>query len=240
MGKGFMIFLQARMSSTRLPGKVMMRVNGKPLLWYSTTRLKKSKKSDGLVVLTSTNQDDDIIEDFCKSNSIAYFRGNLEDVLDRYYQAAKKYNAKYIVRVTGDCPLIDWEILDEMISFFSKNKDNYDYVSNSLKPYSFPQGTDVEITSFKTLEIAWREAESSYDREHVMPYIVNSGKFRVFRYYFAKGNYSNYRLCVDYKEDFETIKGIIEQGCGMCTTMEIIDLLKENPSLVKNEMYLRS
>jgi len=166
--------IQARMSSTRLPKKVMLKIGEKPVLWYVYNRVKLSKKVNEIIIATSSDKSDDPIEKFCREENIKFFRGSLEDVLDRFYYAAKRFNFEYILRITADCPLIDREIMDKGIDlhFASSNPENT-YTSNTLE-YTFPDGLDIEIFSFKLLEEAWKNAKLKSEREHVTPYIRKS------------------------------------------------------------------
>ena len=149
--------IQARMGSSRLPGKVLMKSdNGRPLLYHVVNQLRHCTKVKNLVIATTTNQEDDEIEKFANNNTIDVFRGSEKDVLDRYFQCAKKYSFSTIVRITSDCPLIDPQIVDKVIErFFS---GNYDYATNTLIR-TFPIGTDVEVFSFSVLETAWKNAQ---------------------------------------------------------------------------------
>ena len=160
--------LQARYSSSRLPKKVLKTILEKPMLLHQIERLQHSKMIDKLVVATSTSASDDLIAEMCLDNNIDVFRGNLDDVLDRFYQCAKTYDPKYIVRLTGDCPLIDWQVVDRTIEFFFKG--NFDFVETSLK---FPDGLDVEIMSIEALKMAWEAAILPSEKEHVTQFIVN-------------------------------------------------------------------
>ena len=163
--------IQARMSSTRLPGKVMMTIDGtNTLLYYVITQLQHSKLLDKIIVATTNLQEDDIIVKFIEKMGIGYFRGNSTDVLDRYYQCAKRFSISKIIRITGDNPLIDPSIVDQVIHKFESGL--YDYVATQ-PPRTFPQGTDYEVFSFKALERAWHEAKKPSEREHVTPYFYN-------------------------------------------------------------------
>ena len=171
--------IQARMGSSRLPGKVLMKSgNGMPLLYHVINQLRYCSKVKNLVIATTTNQEDDSIEKFANDNSVNIFRGKEKDVLDRYFQCAKKYSFSTIVRITSDCPLIDPQIVDKVIErFFS---GNYDYATNTLIR-TFPIGTDVEVFSFSVLETAWKNAQLPSEREHVTPYIYNHPEiFNIF------------------------------------------------------------
>ena len=195
--------VQARISSSRLPAKILLPGYNKPLLLHLIERLKKSKLINSVIVATSKNPLDDLIYDLCSLKKIKVYRGNLNDLLSRYYNCAKKHNADHIVRVTSDCPLIDPKIIDLMIRKYLSLK-KLDFLSNTHPP-SYPDGFDVEIFSFRALEKAFRSAKNSYEREHVTPFIWdNPKKFRLFNYTTLKNDnlYKKYRLTLDYKEDF--------------------------------------
>ncbi len=169
--------IQARMGSNRLPGKVLMKSdNGTPILYHVINQLRHCSKVKNLVIATTTNQEDDEIEKFADNNSVDVFRGNEKDVLDRYFQCAKKYSFSTIVRITADCPLIDPQIVDKVIEqFFS---GNYDFATNTLTR-TFPIGTDVEVFSFSALKRTWESAQLPSEREHVTPYLRNERNFKI-------------------------------------------------------------
>ena len=228
--------LQARMSSTRLPNKVLKEVNDKALLAYECERILNSKTIDKLIIATSEDESDNLIESFCKKNKIECFRGPLEDVLSRYYQCAKGYKERNsidklnIVRVTGDCPVIDYQVIDEVISTFENG--DYDYVSNTLTP-TYPDGMDIEICSYEALEYAYENATFKSDREHVTLYIKNSDRFRKFNHK-AQHDFSHLRLTVDEESDFELIKNILEHlyvENKNFTYWDIIVYMSKNPNL---------
>ncbi|MFH2106795.1 MAG: glycosyltransferase family protein [Candidatus Micrarchaeota archaeon] len=197
--------IQARMGSTRLPGKIMKEIAGRPILWHVIERVKRSKKISSIVIATTTNHEDDQVERFCKDNRLFLFRGSMDDVLDRYYNAARQNNADVIVRVTSDCPLVDPDVLDELVNLFLGG--NYDYVSNN-KPPSYPHGLDAEVFSFAALEKAWKEAKLSAEREHVTPYMrKNPGLFRIGNLR-NKADLSKMRWTVDFEEDYLLVKKI--------------------------------
>ncbi len=174
--------IQARMSSSRLPGKVLLDIAGKPMLQWVVERVRQAPGVSEVVVATTDNPADDPIEEFCVKNNILIFRGNQFDVLDRYYQTAKLVNADVIVRVTADCPLIDPNEVDNLLNEFFERK--VDFAANRLPPpwhRTFPIGLDVEIASFAALERAWNEATEIHDREHVMPYLYEvEGRFSTY------------------------------------------------------------
>jgi len=224
--------LQTRMGSTRLPGKVLMKINKNDLILdFVIRQLKFSELIDEIVIATTNLEQDDIIEKYAKDNGIKYFRGSSLDVLDRYYQCAKELKLSTILRVTSDCPLIDPKIVDKIIRKFKEGK--YDYVSNFLS-HSFPNGTEAEMFSFSVLENAWHNGKKSNEREHVTPYIYdNQEKFCLGQIKNEK-DYSNFRWSVDRKDDLELIKAIASKIKKSPILMEdIIQLFIREPELVK-------
>ena len=202
--------VQARMSSTRLPGKVMLKIGKKTILEILLSRLSKSRKIDKIVVCTSKNKNDDLIFRESKRLKFAIFRGSENNVLDRFYKAAKKYKAKNIIRITGDCPLIDSVEVDRLIMAHIEKK--LDYTSNN-NPGSYPDGLDAEIFTMKVLKYTWLNSISDYDKEHVTTYIKRSKKFKKFNLCCEK-NLSDLRLTLDYPKDFILIKKIINSFDG--------------------------
>ena len=173
--------IQARISSTRLPAKILLPGYNKPLLFHLIDRINKCKQINKVVVATSKNSLDDLLYDLCLSKKINVFRGSLDDLLDRYFKCAKKFKADHIVRITSDCPLIDPKIIDSVIKKYLSVK-NLDYMSN-IHPPSYPDGFDVEIFSFKALRKAHVTAKNNFEREHVTPYIWdNLDKFKIKNY----------------------------------------------------------
>ena len=164
------IIIQARVGSTRFPRKILQDVLGKPVLIRQLERVSYAKSFDKLIVATTLNPDDDVIEEICKNEGYEVFRGDENDLLDRHYQAGIKYNADYLVKIPSDCPLIDPQIIDKVIYFFLDNLNKYDFVSN-LHPASYPDGNDVEIMTMSALEIAWKNAKADFEREHTTPFI---------------------------------------------------------------------
>jgi spore coat polysaccharide biosynthesis protein SpsF len=203
------IIVQARMTSTRLPGKVLKPVLGKPLLEYQIERLQRVKLANEIVIATTTNETDEPIVELCNRLAVAYFRGSEEDVLGRYYQAATEHKADLVVRVTSDCPLIDPKVIDEVINLYLKNQSNYDYVSNSLER-TYPRGMDTEVFSFSTLQQAFWEATAQPDREHVTPFIYRQPARYSLGHVIYSEDCSHHRWTVDTAEDFELIQKIIE------------------------------
>jgi len=225
------VIIQARLGSTRLPGKAMKELCGKPLLYYSVKRCSLSKYADKVIVATTTNRNDDKIVRWCEKNNVPYYRGSEEDVLDRYYETSKKFEVDTIVRVTSDCPFIDSEIID-MLVLISRNF-NYDDVVNRWKKRTWPHGLDIEVIKFRALEIAWKKATEKEEREHVTPYILkNPEKFSIFELPYKK-DLSKIRLTVDYPEDFEFARVLIEKfEAHKMNWKELVRLLEEHPEIV--------
>jgi len=165
--------IQARMGSTRFPNKMMERVGSKPLISLVIDRVGKSTLIEKVILATTTKKDDDVLIQIAIEKNIDFFRGSENDVLDRFYNAAKKYKVDTIVRITGDCPFIDPVVIDQVIGLHLEAKS--DYTSN-IKPPTFPDGLDVEVFSFISLEKAWKEAKLNSEREHVTPYIWKNNK----------------------------------------------------------------
>lgn len=242
----FSIIIQARLGSSRLPGKVLRNYKNYNLLYVLIQRLKRSKKINDIIVATTTQKEDDKIVKFCLINSIKYFRGPKNNVLRRYYNAAKKFNVKNIVRITSDCPFIDPKILDKMVLEFKKKK--LDYLSNTYpEPSSYPDGMDIEIFTFDSLRFANKYAKKKTDKEHVTVYIRSQKKFKTFRTDLIKDK-SNYRLTVDYLNDYNLFKKLINKFKKKIFSIkmgEITRFLDQNPRLIsyqkkilRNEKFL--
>jgi len=241
------IIIQARMDSLRLPGKIMKEINGKPLLFYVINQLKNCLESSKIVIATSNTSKDKIVSTYVENLGILSFRGNENDVLDRYYRCAKNFSATEIIRISADSPLIDCNIIQKCKDEFYKK--NADYVSNTIsiqhnKVYrnfnGYPQGQAVEIFSFNVLKKAWKESKNEFEREHVTPYIWNNPS--IFKLSNIKNDtdMSKARLVVDYKEDFELVKKIIEEfpKDHIFSLEEIIDFLNKHPNLYEiNSKY---
>jgi spore coat polysaccharide biosynthesis protein SpsF (cytidylyltransferase family) len=227
--------IQARIGSTRLPGKVIKDLCGKPVLWHVVTRAMEAQTIDTVIVATTDKKEDDVIVDLCHEYNFPVYRGSENDVLDRYYQCASMFYADTIVRITSDCPLIDPHVIDLVVQNF--NEGTYDYVTNTLE-YTFPDGLDVEVFSFEALRTAWQNATLSSEREHVTPYIRNHGEFQKNNV-ISKKPYPSYRLTLDYPEDYQFIKQIYEGlGCARFYIDDIDAYLKANPDLVMlNQHY---
>lgn len=223
--------IQARMGSTRLPGKILKEVNNRPLLSYQIERLRQSQYIDELVIATTIEKQDDLIVEFCQENSILYFRGSETDVLERYYEAAVVFKADAIVRITSDCPIIDVQIVDKTIQYFLEN-GKYDYVSNTIER-TYPRGLDTEIFSFAALEKAYNEAVLDRDREHVTAFFYTNPDVFSIGQIKSEIDYSKYRWTVDTEEDFELIKRIIQAlyiNDSLFTLQDTIKVMKDNPT----------
>lgn len=227
--------VQARMSSTRLPGKVLKVVVGKALLSHVVERLKTSKSVDRIIVATTSNPQDKPIIEFCEMNHVDYFVGSELDVLDRYYQAAKKFKADVIARITSDCPLIDPVIVDKVVNHYSENKDKLDFVSNTLRR-TYPDGLDIEVFSFRALETAWLESKSAFEREHVTPYIANNpAKFRIANIE-NETDLSCLRWTIDYPEDYDFVRAVYEalyEKKQVFLMNDVLALLSEKPEIAE-------
>ncbi|AZV55552.1 GNAT family N-acetyltransferase [Clostridium sp. AWRP] len=224
--------VQARFSSTRLPGKVLKEICGKTVLEHDVDRLRRIKNLDEIVIATTTLEKDNAIVKECEKLKVKCFRGSEEDVLSRYYYAAKENSADVVVRVTSDCPLIDSEVAESIIQCYMENREKYDYVSNTIDR-TYPRGLDTEVFSFYALEKAFNEAASQRDREHVTPYIWdNDNIFNIFQYK-NEMDYSNLRWTLDTKEDFKLISIIYEQfqGRDYFGMNEIVKFLEKNPEV---------
>ena len=230
------VIIQARMGSSRLPGKIMKEIIDKPMIEYLLDRVSKSKMINEIIVATSDKKENIEFIDFLKSKNVNYFVGDEEDVLCRYYLSAKKYNITDIVRITAACPIVDSKVIDNIVKKYIE--DDVDYTSN-IFPRSFPKGLDTEVFSFHSLFKAHNEANSVYDREHVTPYIRESGNFKVSNLSLDK-DYSNYRLTVDWEEDLKLIKKIFNffKPDIFFNWLDVVDLLKKNPELIDINSHL--
>ncbi len=199
--------VQARLSSTRLPGKVLKPILGKPMLWHMLDRLKNSRLIDKLIAATSNRPDDTELAEACEQYGIDCFRGSLNDVLDRFYHASRSLSAETVVRLTGDCPLIDVDVVDRVIDLFQSSP--CDYATNTNPP-TFPDGLDVEVISMTALETVWHEANLPSEREHVTPYIrKHPDRFRCLNLT-HETDLSGMRWTVDEPEDFELVTKLYE------------------------------
>lgn len=192
------------MGSSRLPNKVLREVEGKPLLEILIERISISRLINQIVLAIPDTRQNDPLEDFARNHDIFVFRGSEEDVLDRYYQSASKCDADTIIRLTGDCPLLDGMLLDECIAMYQSS--SVDYLSN-VSPPTFPDGLDIEVFSYNALSVAWKEAGTVFEREHVTPYLRDSGKFKTSNKIFDS-DFSELRWTVDEESDLDVIKRV--------------------------------
>lgn len=243
MQKETVAIIQARMNSTRLPEKVLRKIENKPMLHHVINQVRCSKLIKDIIIVTTTMSQDDVIVKYCKKNNIKYFRGSSEDLLDRYYKCAKKFGIDPIVRITSDCPLIDPKVVDKAITKFLKG--SFDYVANNLEkhngkwdnsPCNFPQGMTVEVSSFKALEQAWKEAKKPSEREHVFPYIqFNPKLFNVSNFKYSR-DLSFIRCTVDRLDDLKFVTELFKRFSKNKKFIEIKDIVKiirKEPELVK-------
>ncbi len=231
------VIIQARMGSSRLPGKVLKNINNIPSIEFQINRIKKAKKVDKIILATSTEAFDDPIEELCKEKDILFYRGPEQDVLKRYFDCAKLYNLSTVVRLTGDCPLVDPKIIDLALDSFFKYE--VDYCSNTVPPETskWPDGSDIEVFSFDSLQQANDEAIDFEDREHVTFFFwkKNQNRFKTYQLPNEK-DWSNFRYTVDYPEDYEVIKLIAEEFFRRedrdFTIKDIINFLTSRPDIV--------
>jgi spore coat polysaccharide biosynthesis protein SpsF len=225
------IIVQARMTSTRLPGKVLLPVLGKPLLEYQIERLQRVTLADEVVIATTVNPTDQPIVDLCDRLGTSVYRGDEADVLSRYYEAACTYGASVIVRVTSDCPLIDPQIIDTVIQHYLDHQPTTDYVSNTLRR-TLPRGMDTEVFSMQALTEAYQEATVQPDREHVTPFIHQQPDRFTMTPVIYDDDQSQHRWTVDTPEDFALIQKILValyHNCPKFTLADCLNLLKQNP-----------
>lgn len=236
--------VQARMGSSRLPGKILMDFCGKPSLLQLHDRLKRSELIDKIVIATSAEEVNNPVRELCDEHNISCFSGSEDDVLDRFYHAAKANGAApgdTLIRITGDCPLIDFQLVDRVIECFQKS--DVDYVCNSIIP-TYPDGLDCEVFDFSSLETTFKEATLKSEREHVTLFIRNHPEKFIIKNYANEVDYSYMRWTLDQEEDYIFIKKIYDSlyPCNPAFVMtDIIKLLEKNPDLLKiNNMYARN
>lgn len=244
MLKNNLCIIQARTGSTRLPGKVLLKAKGITLLEYEIKRVGLAKKIDRIVVATTVNKSDDKIAALCQKIKIDCFRGSENDVLGRFYECSLEYpEYENIIRLTGDCPLIDPQVIDEVIKLYKRGR--FDYASNVGK-ITFPDGLDIEIFKRRILARAFKRARLTSEREHVTLYIRNKMKIKKGNLA-AKRDFSRFRLTVDNPEDYEVVKFLIKNSRLSDGYLKYIELLKKNPkimnknlNLIRNEGLLKS
>ncbi len=231
--------VQARMGSSRLPGKVLMDLAGKPMLERVIARLTRTRTLNDIVVATTVKPSDDVIWEKSIEHSWPCFRGSEGDLLDRYYKAASLPQADIVVRITSDCPLIDPEIVDQVVEFFLAHRHELDYVSNAIHPRTFPLGLDTEVMSFRALERAWREDQNPAWREHATPYIYKTpGAFRISAFN-ATVDRSFMRWTVDTLEDLSFVRKIFEHfKHDEFGWMDVLALLEAHPEWMEINRHI--
>ena len=226
--------IQARMGSTRLPGKVLLDVTkGKPVLYYVINQLKYCKSIEKIIVATTTLREDDKIVQFCIDNKVSCFRGDSKNVLERHYRCAEKFSLSKIIRMPSDKPLLDPEVVDKVVEIFNTN--HYDYVTNwSISAPTFPSGTEVEVVSFDALKKVWEKSTLPSEKEHVTDYIYNHrDDFRIFNVVNPE-NLSNFRWAVDRIEDLRLVREIVSRmSKSPILIKDILELFINEPSLVE-------
>lgn len=225
--------IQARMASSRLPGKVLANLGGQPVLAWVVRRAGRAAGIHQVVVATSVATEDDVIAAFCKDNGVACSRGNQHDVLDRCTQAARQYDADVIVRLTGDCPLIDPGMLAENLRTFLSTQPPLDFAANRLPGHrTIPIGLDAEFCTRAALETAWREAQAPHEREHVMPFLYEHPERFNILHIKHHPNYSQYRWTVDTPEDLELLRQVVSHfPDDTVSWKDVLALFKAHPQL---------
>jgi len=243
-----LLITQARIGSTRLPGKVLLSIGEETLLSVHLKRLMKCNTINQIVVATTFEDGVDRLVDVCKESEIDYYQGSIEDVLDRFYQASIQYRPDWVVRVTSDCPLLDSRVVDQVVR--KAIETNVDYCANIITE-DFPDGQDVEVFKFSALQRAWKEATLKSEREHVTPYIRKNSDLKggeLFTAHDVKchSNYNSIRMTVDEKADLIAIRRLIEE-LGITSTWEeyVEYIIKHtdpigNTDIVRNEGYQKS
>ncbi len=234
MKEKIVCIIQARTGSTRFPSKVLYKIGDRSILSLVIRRVALSRGVNRSIVVATTNKaEDDVIATITQSEGVGLYRGSESDVLDRYYQAAVEWHADVVIRVTSDCPLIDYEVIDRVTTLFLDAK-NVDYASNRITP-SYPKGLDTEIFAVDALRQAWQESRLAYDREHVTPYLYRSGKFRRLNIpYDTDISYLN--LSVDYERDYRFLLEVYRHLKGekdRSALADILNVLMDQPELLK-------
>ena len=248
--KNIAVIIQARMGSSRLPGKVLMNISGKPMLGHVVERVKKSEKIDCIIVATTNKAEELPIIKLSKDMGVKIFTGSEDDVLDRYYRAAKEFKVDIVVRVTSDCPLVDPDIIDMFVNYYLDNEKDYDYIGVG-KHSLCPNGVGCEVFSFEALEKSWIESVWLSEREHVTPYIWKNDKiFRTGRPLKPRGDLSKLRWTVDEKRDLKFVREVYHElyrEDKFFSTKDVLELLEKKPELnrinhdiIRNEGYIKS
>ena len=245
--------IQGRMSSSRLPGKILADISGQPMLSRVMIRASRAKTLDQIIFATTTDASDDPVAEYCDFSGISVTRGSQFDVLDRYYQTASQAKADVIIRITADCPVIDPDLIDDVVRAVISNQSSVDFVCNRLPPpyqRTYPIGLDIEACTFEALKKTWKEAKEPQHREHVMPYIYEGVQLSVISRQLSEGtsasgfrvallhhttDFGDYRWTVDTPEDLEFIRQVYARFNGRddFSWKEVLDLVHDNPELVK-------
>lgn len=245
--------IQGRMSSSRLPGKILADIAGQPMLTRVYIRTSRATTLDEVIFATTTDASDDPVAEYCDFSGIPHTRGSLFDVLDRYYQTALQAKADVVVRITADCPVIDPELIDNVVKAVVSDQSSVDFAANRLPPpwgRTYPIGLDVEACTFKALKKAWKEAKEPQHREHVMPYFYEGVLLSAVSRQHSEGtsprgfrvallhhttDFGDYRWTVDTPEDLEFMRQIYSRFDGRddFTWKEVLDLVHDNPELAK-------
>ena len=243
--------IQGRMSSSRLPGKILADIAGQPMLTRVYTRTSRAKTLDEVIFATTTDASDDPVAEYCDFSGIPFTRGSVFDVLDRYYQTAKQAKADVVVRITADCPVIDPDLVDDVVK--AVTSDQFDFAANRLPPpfqRTYPIGLDVEVCPFGLLEKAWKKSTETFHREHVMPYFYEGVELTRQSRTLETGtsprgfniailnhitDFSDYRWTVDTPEDLEFMRQIYSRFDGRddFTWKEVLDLVHDEPRLME-------
>lgn len=224
--------IQARCGSTRFPNKVFADIDGKPLIWHVVNRLTYAKKIDKIIIATTVNSKDDVIEDWCRKNNVACYRGSENDVLNRYYSASVAFPSDIVVRITADDPFKEPEVIDAVVNKLIN--DGYDHVTNNFPP-SFPEGLDCEAFRFSALKESEKNAHDPFEREHVTQFIYhNPDKFKIGNVSSDK-NLSYLRWTIDKEVDYEMVKSVYAHrdpnNSGILLMDEILDILAKYPEI---------
>lgn len=227
--------LQARMSASRLPGKVLMPVLGRPVLSHNIERIRRAKTIDRVIVATTDKREDDAIQKLCEAEGVPVFRGSEADVLDRTCRCMQHFGMEHGAKFTADNPLIDPAVIDHVVGFYLAHPGDYDYVSNNHPP-TWQDGQEVEVFTASALEKAWREAAQPFQREHVTPFIWDQPeRFRIGNVARSDDRwYRDYRWTLDYPEDYAFVKAVFEElypSKPDFTTGDVMDLLKRRPDV---------
>ncbi len=221
---------QGRSGSQRLPRKILMPIEGEPMMARVIERLRRAKKLTDVVVATTIDPDDNAVEELATQRGWNLYRGSHLDVLDRYYQAAKKFEADVVVRITCDCPLIDPGVVDKVVSHFIESQPGIDYASNFLEPRTYPRGLDTEVFHFSVLERCWKEGNDPSSREHVTPYIYRNPQIFKTAGVWNETNHADLRWTVDTPEDMELVRRIYGHfKHDRFTWQEALELIRQHP-----------